>query len=238
MEELKEIEIQSIQNLLSLIYTLPETGFFRGQSSVDFKLLPSVGRIFPDDPYTTLQFEKEIFKDFKRKYALYTNERPKSIFEFLFLAQHYGLPTRLLDWTYNPLIALFFATCSNFDKNGCIFESFPRFEICTDDPSWDPFNISKNYIVKPDFTDIRFCNQNALFEVFKDPTDEKSSNIIHKYIIPAKCKENIQSKLQTIGINYTLIYPSLDSLCKDIKEIHFERYKSYLPSKESDSETK
>jgi len=46
-----------------------------------------------------------------------------------FLAQHHGLPTRLLDWTTNPLAALYFCVSSSPDKDGSVFVMNPRFAI-------------------------------------------------------------------------------------------------------------
>lgn len=65
--------------------------------------------------------EKHLLRNF-RKYSQIDDEN-KSIWNWLALAQHHGLPTRLLDWTYSPLVALHFATANfmHFDKDGMIW---------------------------------------------------------------------------------------------------------------------
>lgn len=222
---MKVFTVQTLESFMSLQYGLPEMDFFRGQSSSEYKLIPSIGRRFKEGQEDVLkQYEKEVFEDFKRKYSMFTDARPKNDKEFLFLAQHYGLPTRLLDWTYNPLIALYFACCSNFDKDGIVYQSYQFSRKVFNEDKDDIFSFPAITLLVPNMTDVRYKNQNGIFVLYPEPWKEKFEFIYVKYIIPVQYKQNILSKLEKIGITRSFIMPSLDSLCKDIVDIHDLRY--------------
>jgi len=88
--------------------------------------LPSLGR----KPFG-LDCEHALINVFKQNAVQFVDQRPQSQWEWLFLARHHSVPTRLLDWTESPLIGLYFATHSvdnagkNDKKDGCLWVLFP-----------------------------------------------------------------------------------------------------------------
>ncbi len=77
--------------------------WFRGQARKGWKLVPGYLRL------KNAPSESTLLKRFKQNAAMLVDRVPKNSFDWLFLMQHYGLPTRLLDWTESPLVALYFA---------------------------------------------------------------------------------------------------------------------------------
>lgn len=102
-----EVEIKSIQELLEKLQELQndqtETIWYRGQAYKTWGLTPYYMRL------NNAQSESTLLKRFKQSAAMLIDSAPKESFDWLFLMQHYGVPTRLLDWSESPLVALYFA---------------------------------------------------------------------------------------------------------------------------------
>jgi hypothetical protein len=91
---------------------------FRGVGNAAYDLTTSLARLGPDAG----RLEGHLLRNF-RKYAPRDGAMGESVWNWLALAQHHGLPTRLLDWTYSPYVALHFATWDlrQLDRDGVIW---------------------------------------------------------------------------------------------------------------------
>jgi len=91
---------------------------YRGMSNRDWGLTPSLNRTCAHD----MTLEKQMLRSFK-KYGYADLQHVTSFWQLLALAQQFGLPTRLLDWTYSPLVAAHFATEDQdaYDRDGVIY---------------------------------------------------------------------------------------------------------------------
>lgn len=112
-------EIKCLADVLDFTNSLEGDYWFRGHSKQNYKLLPSVLRPTPDGKYYD---ESKLLSEFVRRHPE-AKDKHTNILEILTYAQHYGLPTRMLDWTENLLIALYFV-CEdkkNIDDDGELF---------------------------------------------------------------------------------------------------------------------
>jgi FRG domain-containing protein len=88
-----------------------DAGVYRGSSKAESALLTSLDRLGGSHPpHTKADLEEHILRNYIRYSRPHVGTDPVNDWEQLVSAQHHGVPTRLLDWTYSPLVAAFFAT--------------------------------------------------------------------------------------------------------------------------------
>ena len=95
-----------------------DNSVYRGMADKDWGLAPSLNRVWAHD----LTLEKQLLRSLK-KYGYADLQADATVWQILVIGQQFGLPTRLLDWTYSPLVAAHFATedQSLYDSDGVIY---------------------------------------------------------------------------------------------------------------------
>ena len=212
-----------------------EIVLFRGQNS-DEPLLPKYARtiisLFDDDAITgeeVLSVEKERFLEFTRRAGLLIEKIPTTDWDWMGLAQHHGMQTRLLDWTENPLVALYFAfeNLGFQDYNQSVIWALrvPKKQIVLPSNTSDPFALKSTKVFRPNIVSPRMAAQSGWFTLHRY-LDKKQKFIslernaayngslgkLKIHLNPLKT----MNFLNRLGVNSVYLFPDLDGLCKDI----------------------
>ena len=159
--------VKSIRQMLELLdeHCGGKNFLFRGQRE-DKPLLPRIARLKFDEGAKREEVERRMFEDFRRQSHPYVDIRPDNDWDWLALAQHHGMATRLLDWTSNPLAALWFAT-QRPAENGAPAVVW-ILEISEDDyvqskTNADPWKVDRTRVFRPTHITRRIIAQNGWF---------------------------------------------------------------------------
>ncbi len=257
-------EVTCVSDLLTQItkwndqHKIPKRGYhshawFRGHDKRTYKLEPGVYRegftkqaqtIYGKDLESKrLNLEREMLSEFRTTGA--TMLDPNRIVPLYFIAQHFGMPTRLLDWTANPLAALFFAVREHETEDGDVFVMEPTQVIPRPQPNikgeplqhvrtmrhpyvedaigmsfWhDPTEERKPVIlpIRPDNQAGRIGQQSSLFTLHMHQCAPKNNPTLARIKIPAAKKKTIREELRRLNINQFSIYHDLEHLSKEIR---------------------
>lgn len=225
--------------------------YYRGQVSDTFILKPSLSRFF-SDPSALAKTEKLLMDDFKNemkannkiaKLLLHGNPVDfQNEWAWLGQAQHYRLPTRMLDWTLKWEVALYFAVEEHkiYDSHDSQFWVFyvPD-EILIHDSKkelyykTDPYKLDSTWFINPSFlltnnyenetAETRRARQHGKFSIQSHinsliPLDKQPdvANNIEKYCIPANAKGQIRIELASKGLFGDFLYASEDNIVNTI----------------------
>jgi len=201
---------------------------FRGQRR-NWPLLPRVTGDLPRG--ALLKNEKKLIEEFKKQAPRCLQVVPNNDLDWLVVAQHHGLPTRLLDWTYDPYVALWFAFEKSEKK-----DSHPEVWVLntTEEehvPSMEdarPFSGSRTKVFNPGFKIPRVKAQKGCFTLFKyvDVAEkgfvalERNAKLrtrLTRIRIANYSRETIINRLTEMGYTKEIIYPNIDEVAEKVK---------------------
>ena len=210
-----------------------ENWIFRGVEVSSYKLIPKIGRC---ETRKNLQgtkigysadIEARAIDRFKREARPHLGVEPRSELDWLSIAQHHGLPTRLLDWTESPLIAAYFAlrpagiVCGErgYEEKDAAIYGVPLVPIVKTDKEREesPEDVVGYY---PQHLTPRITAQRGLFTYHKSPDRPYSPSCFIQWIIPSKICFNLKLAVNKCGINEASMFPDLDGLAKHVEWLY------------------
>lgn len=218
--------------------------WWRGQANSSWPLIPKIYR--KGHNFSEESMNHRFMNKARSRYAKCPAKHDFP--SWLFLMQHYGLPTRLLDWSESPLIALHFAVHNKKydEEEGALWglnpikfnekESGENRIYLPDNKFTAPifaaaFSIEKadsskkNCAVQTDEFDIRHMVQLSVFTIHgvSEPLDSLygEAGFLFKIVIPSETKQKFRRSLRLIGVSESSIFPDLEHLAKEIEATKF-----------------
>lgn len=233
-----KIKIKSVSEYLENVNSFEQQHIaqwvFRGQGNDEYDLIPSLFRIDLENTFIDWKdLEEYMLKVFEREARPFSEFQPNDALELLSIAQHHGLPTRLLDWSTNPLVALFFAVedYKSEVKNSAVWcYGFPSTHNChpTSTRIDKRLTLEKgNQIIFPTHVSPRITTQSGCFTLHDLPEGREKFvpfnqqadifGMLDLFVINKKYRKKILDELYELGYHHGLIYPGLDGISKRIK---------------------
>lgn len=215
---MKEVKINNFTEFHEVIDKYDaRTVIYRGMKSVDFPLIPKIGRVVPPDSVGSREKnEHEILRLFKERAFQYLDFTPATDWDWLAIGQQYGLPTRLLDWTDNPLVACFFAVDESSDNDSVIY-AYDNDSYISVEKYPDPFKYKQVGKFVPKHLIRRITTQGGLFTIHPNPFEPFESKDMDKIIIPNEIRTGLKKTLNKYGVDKFSLFPSLDGLAAHIE---------------------
>jgi len=229
------LKIDTVIGFLQQIDNHRSAMMFRGQSNSEWSLVPSLARL--DHKKFPVKFndgwkgtENHLLSEFKKFASTHFKVEPKNKLEWLIQAQHHGLPTRLLDWSTNPLKALYFAV-ENFrhdNADGKVFIYTPKMWSTSSDNITDIDKSNNIVAFFPVALNDRVLAQEGCFTLFPQqesfdpikPIEEgfSTNDAIGMFSIEIskEAKSTLRKQLVRLGISDMSLFPNLDGISKKI----------------------
>lgn len=150
-------EIESFEEYLQTVRNeLPTVRkYFRGQTKLvaaGYELKPSIGRydhLLSKALFERDEIEREVLEVFSNHLVTHVQHLPRTEWEALAIAQHHGLPTRFMDCTTNPLVALYFAVRETMTDDDDKPMNSAVYVLISDPPRFTDFSRKQQPVVKP-----------------------------------------------------------------------------------------
>jgi hypothetical protein len=202
----------------------PMYAIYRGHSKSSYELVPSIGRVVPHRAGVALvDAEREIFVKFKKRAVARLSVQPADAWDWLAIAQHHGLPTRLLDWTRNPLIATYFAVEDPGEHDRVVWVCPTKQPLVSPTREPDPLKIDRVLRFGPKHVTSRIASQTGLFTVHPPPFQPLDQLMpLDRLLIPGQVVSELRRQLYVYGVHREALFPDLDGLARHISWIRFK----------------
>lgn len=191
---------------------------YRGEDDVTYKLRPKLGRYNFNSAEDWQEAEESAIREFKRRSMPFLQSMPTHELEWLTLAQHHGLATRLLDWTDNPLVATFFAI-QNWEKPGDrVIYTLNTEDFWYLEQDENPYEYAEVMLYEPNHLSPRVTAQSGLFTVHPEPTRVFKDRRVQRWIIDDSAVVDLLFGLDKLGFHAESLFPGLDGVANRVNE--------------------